>query len=126
MRSSRSSSTFFVADARGIEVCRIVDAAPRRGHVALEAVREGAGRWLGDALGTRWLEVVAGGDGWRDWLFDGPVVVSWAAPAALPDALAAAVELGLPLGHGLHGRRALRATPVEVALTLRGLLEVRS
>jgi hypothetical protein len=81
--------------------------------------------WLKALRGGRWLHLVVGGDGWRAPLADQPLAASWARTEDLPDALRCAVELGLVLGFGPLGGRIRRARPLDVALAVRDLVEVR-
>jgi hypothetical protein len=81
--------------------------------------------WLKALRGGRWLHLVVGGDGWRAPLADQPLAASWARAEDLPDALRCAVELGLVLGFGPLGGRIRRARPLDVALAVRDLVDVR-
>ncbi len=81
--------------------------------------------WL-DALGAnRWRHLVIGGQGWRAELTDEPLAVSWVRTEDLPDALRCATELGLVLGYGPQGGQLRRARPLDIALAVRELVEMR-
>ncbi|MFA9446436.1 hypothetical protein [Egicoccus sp. AB-alg6-2] len=81
--------------------------------------------WLARARRGRWLHLVAGGKGWRELLHADPLAISWAAEEHLPEALRAAVELGLVLGYGPAGGTTGRAQPLDVALAIRDLVPSR-
>lgn len=81
--------------------------------------------WLGALRERRWTHLVVGGDGWRDWLGDEPLAVSWARPEDLPEAVRCAAELGLVLGYGPMGGKVRRARPLDVALAVRELVDDR-
>lgn len=116
-----------LAEAMDVDALAPGEPLPRRGHVAVVGGHdERTSRWLAQDVGTRWLHVVAGGEGWRGWLWDVPGAIGWGAPAALPEAVATAHELDLPLGRTAVDGRVVEAAPVPLAIALRGLLEVRS
>ena len=81
--------------------------------------------WLRSLRAQRWVHLVVGGDGWRDWLDEEPLAVSWARPEDLPEAIRCAAELGLQLGFGPLGGTVRRAHPFDVALALRELVDER-
>lgn len=102
------------------------EAVGRARSVALRTSGGPSGRGhLSQARGTRWGHLVAGGARWEGLLLDDVAAVSWVGDEALPLALEAASRLGLVLGYGLGaatGNRPVRATPMDVALTIRSLL----
>lgn len=93
------------------------------GPVALEAPDSLEGRtWAVDAVGDRWLHVVAAGRRWEWFAFEDALAISWAHPSQLPLVLSVADRLGLVLGYGMVGGGLVRATPVDVALAIRAQL----
>lgn len=76
-------------------------------------------REVTDAVGDRWLHLVAGGRRWRQLLGLDPLAISWAGPAELCEAISCATELGLVLGYGRLGGRVRRAGPMDLALAVR-------
>lgn len=113
------------ARAHAIPVVRLgADDAPY-GPIALETPDTCEGRvWAARLAGDRWLHVVVGGRRWHGFVFEDALAVSWSGDDQLPWALSLASRLGLVLGHGHRGGAAplVRATPVDVALTIRALL----
>ena len=81
--------------------------------------------WLRSLRSQRWVHLVVGGDGWRDWLEEEPLAVSWARSEDLPEAIRCAAELGLRLGFGPMGGTVRRAHPMDVALAVRELVDGR-
>lgn len=82
-------------------------------------------RFVAEVRGRRWLHLVVGGARWEGFLLEDVTAVSWVGDESLPSALTAAGRLGLVLGYGsgaATGNRPVRATPVDVALTIRSLL----
>ncbi len=75
-----------------------------------------------DTATAQWVHAVAGGRSWRNVLMHEPMAISWTRREDLGDAIACAVEFGLVLGYGPAPRSIIRAQPVEVAMTIRGLL----
>lgn len=110
----------------GVPVTHIGGRSPVVGPVALQANDSDEGRqWVEQSLGGRWLHLVAGGSRWQAFLFDDALAVSWVGAEALPAALSVASRMGLVLGYGLApatGPAPVRATPLDVALTIRSLL----
>lgn len=82
--------------------------------------------WVAAQRGGRWLHLVIGGADWRGLVFDEPLAVSWVGADAMADAIRVAHDLGLVLGYGLDSKdgEAVRATPVELAMTIRAALAV--
>jgi hypothetical protein len=108
-------------DARAV---RCGEAVPPRGDLVVVGPRErGVVAWLRATAETVRVEVVAGGGAWRGWLFEAPDAVTFADDHFLPDALAAAHELGVPLGHRVHDGVRTPITPLDVAVGVRRLLE---
>lgn len=100
-----------VAGDRSVAL-RVTDSAAARDAVA--EIRRG-----------RWLHLVAGGARWEGLLLEDVTAVSWVGDDALPAALEAASRLGLVLGYGISsptGRRPVRATAMDVAITIRSLV----
>ncbi|GGI06733.1 hypothetical protein [Egicoccus halophilus] len=81
--------------------------------------------WMERARTGRWLHLVVGGKGWRDLLHADPLAASWASQEFLPDAIRAALELGLVLGYGPARASAERAQPLDVALAIRDMVPFR-
>lgn len=78
----------------------------------VEALRDG-----------HWVHVVVG-DEWREILAHDPLAVSWTLTSDLPEAVRCATDLGLVLGYGWFNGDYRRAQPMDVAMTLRTLLDV--
>lgn len=99
---------------------------PDQGSVGLRTTDTPGGRaWVDEVAGGRWRHLVAGGTRWQALVFDDPTAVSWVGDGALVGALDMAARLGLVLGYGLTsatGPAPVRATPVDVAVTIRWLL----
>ncbi len=107
-------------------VVTLDDKAPRRGSVAVAArVSDRTRSWMDRESRGRWLHLVVGGVGWRDWLFERPSVVSWTCDEDLPAAITAAAQLDLTLGHGIVDGVPTRASAVDLAITLRAMLDGR-
>jgi hypothetical protein len=79
--------------------------------------------WLQtSSRGSRWLHLVVGGRGWRALLGVDPLAVSWMGEDNLGPAVCTAHELGMVLGVGVHGRRLITPTPIELSMVVRDLL----
>lgn len=77
--------------------------------------------------GDRWVHLLVSGPGRFDHLMRcDPLAVSWIGDAALPEALDLCTRFGLVLGYGADhvdaGRPPHRATPLDVAMTVRRML----
>lgn len=81
--------------------------------------------WLTGVARDRRLHVVLGADAWRRLLLEDVQVVSWSTAWALPDAIRVAAEFDVALGYRLEQGRAVRATPLDIALAVRALVPVR-
>ena len=119
-----------LAEALDLPGVRKGEAPPYGGHVGIRCKDHRTDRdWLAEVAGERWLHVVIGGNGWQGLLFDDPLAVSWVGDDDLPEALDLCAKLGLVLGYGMSSDTkdavALRATPFEVALSIRSLLPRR-
>jgi hypothetical protein len=115
-----------LGDGLGLPSARPGGAVPPTGTVALKVTDTPEGRaWVDRTRAGRWGHLVVGGARWQAFLFDDVTAVSWVDDEHLPAALEAAARMGLVLGYGLGdatGRRPVRATPLDVALTVRSLL----
>lgn len=112
------------AKGTGATVCRPSDPSAPTGPLAI-ARRPGDGvrTWLETHARDHWLHLVVGGEGWREWLWEHPVAVSWAAPEDLPVALGVARSFGLPLVGTVGVDGPVPAVAVDIAMALRSMLE---
>jgi hypothetical protein len=113
--------------ALGLSLVRMSSQARGPASFAAAVTDRRSGRdWIAGQRGARWLHLVIGGADWRGLVFDEPLAVSWVGADAMTDAIRVAHDLGLVLGYGLDGRdgEAVRATPVELAMTIRAALAV--
>jgi hypothetical protein len=112
--------------AAEVELVTLDQHAPRRGPAAIAMkLNEHSRRWLAREAGGRWLHLVIGGSGWREFLFERPSVISWTSIEDLPQAITAAAQLDLILGFGIEDASPVRARAVDLAIALRGMLEQR-
>ncbi len=100
---------------------------PRNEGTVCVAFEEGCAdlAWLARAQAGRFVHAVLGGEGsarLREWH---PKVVSWVEAGGVVEALRWCGQVGAVLGYGLVGGRLVRATPVDVALAIRDLVERR-
>lgn len=110
----------YLAKALGLPHVSPDEALSARGTVAVSTAASGVDPdWLAEALEGRWLHVVAGGEGWERLAAAGPVAISWIGQDAFVPAVARAWAAGITLGYGSHGRRVLRANPVDIAIEVR-------
>lgn len=112
------------AKGAGATVCRPSDPGAPVGPLAI-ARRPGDGvrTWLAAHAPDHWLHLVVGGEGWREWLWEQPVAVSWAAPEDLPLALGVARSFGLPLVGTVGVDGPVSAAAVDIAMAIRAMLE---
>jgi hypothetical protein len=112
--------------AAEVELVTLDQHAPRRGPAAIAMkLTEHSRRWLARESEGRWLHLVIGGSGWREFLFEHPAVISWTSIEDLPQAITAAAQLDLILGFGIEDASPVRARAVDLAIALRGMLEQR-
>lgn len=116
-----------LAEPLGVPLVSRPDLPPYGGTVVLRTDDSPPGReWVAEVRGDRWLHLVAGGRGWLELADDDePLALSWVGDRALPEAVRMCTRLGLVLGFGCAGGShdpVVRATPIEVAVTLRGML----
>ncbi|MBW3657189.1 MAG: hypothetical protein KY457_01020 [Actinobacteria bacterium] len=115
-----------LASGLGLDVARPGELVAEDRSAGLRVTDGPTGRrFVADVRARRWLHLVVGGARWEGFLLDDVTAVSWVGDESLPSALTAAGRLGLILGYGsgaATGNRAVRATPVDVALTIRSLL----
>lgn len=108
-----------------IGVPLVLPPGPTPEHGPVAAKVGGSHRdWVHDQRRDRWVHLVVGGRGWQRLADIGPLAVSWASPEDLPAALRLAAERGLVLGYD-GSRSGRRATPEDVAITLRELAVAR-
>ena len=111
--------------AAGLATTTFPDPPSYGGEVALALdATDGAARaWLTRVQGDRWFHLVAGGEGWHDLAHKDIGAVSWTDDRALIGAIQLCSDRNLPLGYGLRRDGTIyRATPFDVALSLRDLL----
>lgn len=118
-----------LADGLDLPAVKVDTPPPYGGSVCLQVRDTPRGReWVKAVRGERWLHLVAGGNRWAGLVFDEPLAISWYGADQLPAALRKCATLGLVLGYGCNGGRdasVFRATPLDVALTIRSLLPRR-
>jgi hypothetical protein len=96
---------------------------PAAGPVAAKVGKKHR-QWVDRYRGDRWLHLVVGGRGWDALRDVDALAVSWTTTEDLPAALRLAADGGLVLGFdATRGLR--RASPEDVAITLRELLVTR-
>ncbi|MEA2503370.1 MAG: hypothetical protein QOG36_413 [Actinomycetota bacterium] len=111
-----------------LEALHRPDRGPKRGSICC-SIQDDADsrRWFERVRRDRWTHLVVGPLDAKAFLDLHPKAVSWVGADALLGALRLATELGVPLGYFKpdDAGRALRATPIEVALAVRALVARR-
>ncbi|HEY4937461.1 MAG TPA: hypothetical protein VIJ69_00405, partial [Actinomycetota bacterium] len=111
-----------------LEALHRPDRGPKRGSICCSIQDDAESRrWFERVRRDRWTHLVVGPLDAKAFLDLHPKAVSWVGADALLGALRLATELGVPLGYFKpdDAGRALRATPIEVALAVRALVARR-